>query len=63
MRPAARPGIHRPDFIKLIGGGAVTWPLAARMQQPAMSMIRFLSLATADDLQYQDVDDGVCGEM
>jgi len=23
----------------------------------------FLSLATADDLQYQDVDDGVCGEM
>jgi len=28
-----------------------------------MPAIGFLSLTTADDLQYQDVDDGVCGEM
>jgi hypothetical protein len=33
------------------------------MQQPAMSMIRFLSLATADDLQHRHVDDGMYGEM
>jgi putative tryptophan/tyrosine transport system substrate-binding protein len=44
--------MRRRDFIMLVGGTAATWPLVARAQQPAIPVVGFIHIMSAENVPH-----------
>src|ERR1700720_140059 len=53
--------MRRREFITLLSGVAAAWPLAARAQQPAMSLIGLLTGTQIDDQLIDAIRQGLKG--